>query len=299
MLLACISWCSGNVGNNRIDIPAKGTLSGGTTSAPPFKAALESSPFTPVPATPSTVNSPLVYEHRTLSDFATRGSRMGFIRKVFSIFSAQMMTTILITYTIMNNPVLATFLQENYKAISLLSFLFSTGIVFLLGSHPSLRFKAPQNLVLLGIYTVLQSVVVGTLSSLFEPRLVCLGTMHTFMVFISIVLYSFQPNPSIDVTVFGSGLLSILVSLLTGSILGSYFQLPLMDNIISGLLAVLFAVYIFYDTQKIIGGKHHKHQFGQNEYILAALSLYQDVINFFVEILTLLAKNDKKTKKNV
>ena len=70
--------------------------------------------------------------------------------------------------------------------------------------------------------------------------------------------------------------------------------MPLVDNLLAGLLAVLFAVYIMHDTQKIIGGKHHKHSYSQKEYILAALNLYQDVINFFIQMLTILG--DKKSE---
>ena len=36
----------------------------------------------------------------------------------------------------------------------------------------------------------------------------------------------------------------------------------------------MFSLFIVYDTQLIIGGKHHSHQFSIDEYVFAALSLY-------------------------
>jgi FtsH-binding integral membrane protein len=48
----------------------------------------------------------------------------------------------------------------------------------------------------------------------------------------------------------------------------------------------LFAGYVLYDTQLIIGNKSNK--FTEEDYILAAMNLYLDIINIFLEILKLL-----------
>lgn len=36
---------------------------------------------------------------------------------------------------------------------------------------------------------------------------------------------------------------------------------------------LLFSMFIVYDTQLIVGGRHKKHQFGVDEYVFAALNL--------------------------
>ena len=51
---------------------------------------------------------------------------------------------------------------------------------------------------------------------------------------------------------------------------------------------LIFSLYIVYDTQKVVGGKHHKHQFGTDEYVFAALNLYLDIINLFLYLLEIL-----------
>jgi FtsH-binding integral membrane protein len=91
-------------------------------------------------------------------------------------------------------------------------------------------------------------------------------------------------------------LVASLSSLTIGSLLGVFFNMPLFDNIVSAGLAILFAFYISYDTQMIVGGRHHKYAYSQKEYILAALNLYQDLINMFLEIVKLLARNKRHTK---
>lgn len=236
----------------------------------------------------------LQYERRSLTDFATRGSRKGFIRKVYSIFCAQMVCTIAITSIIMNDGNIQNFLLRNFKAFLISAYLISTGVIVALVSNPKLRYIAPINFVLLGLHTVMQSILVGIFSSAINPRLVCLGTIHTLGTFLAITLYSFQPNEKFDLTNFGNVLLTGSSSLLVGIVLNFFLKMPLIDNIISGALAVLFASYMAFDTQKIVGGKHHKYSYSQKEYILAALNLYQDVINFFMQIMSILTKLEKR-----
>lgn len=48
--------------------------------------------------------------------------------------------------------------------------------------------------------------------------------------------------------------------------------------------ALIFSLYIVYDTQLMMGGKH-KYALSPEEYIFAALNLYLDIINLFRYIL--------------
>ena len=51
--------------------------------------------------------------------------------------------------------------------------------------------------------------------------------------------------------------------------------------------ALIFSLYIVYDTQLMMGGKH-KYALDPEEYVFAALSLYLDVINLFLYILMII-----------
>merc|ERR1719231_1789469 len=59
-----------------------------------------------------------------------------------------------------------------------------------------------------------------------------------------------------------------------------------MSTVYAGGGVLLFAMYIIYDTQLIIGGKHKSIQFNPDEYVFAALNLYLDIINMFLYILS-------------
>ena len=48
--------------------------------------------------------------------------------------------------------------------------------------------------------------------------------------------------------------------------------------------ALIFSLYIVYDTQLMMGGKH-KYSISPEEYIFASLSLYLDIVNLFLYLL--------------
>jgi len=65
------------------------------------------------------------------------------------------------------------------------------------------------------------------------------------------------------------------------------FRSEAMYNFYCVLGAMLFCVYIIADTQLIMGGKH-KMSVSPEEYILAALNLYLDIINLFLFLLRII-----------
>jgi FtsH-binding integral membrane protein len=73
--------------------------------------------------------------------------------------------------------------------------------------------------------------------------------------------------------------------------------MPLLDNLASLAMAVVFSVYLARDTQMIVGGKHARFKFGPKDHVLAALSLYQDVISLFLRVLEILARLEEGQKR--
>ena len=270
--------------NNKV----RSTLSNNIITAsnlPPFGILENNLPSKP---TQNTFESPIV-------DLSTqkwsRNYRFDFIKKVYSIFTVQILSTIVITFIIMNNPSLSSLLQINFKIVTLFSAVSSIAAALALVLSPRCRYSSPLNFILLGLFSIFQSVTVGTFSTLFNPRTVCLGSMHTLSALLAITLYAFQPNPKYDLTASGNILLAALATLTTGTILNSFFRMPMVDNLLSGLTAVVYAGYIAHDTQMIVGGKS-KRQYSTDDYILAALNMYQDAIGLYIQMMKLL-KRDK------
>ena len=220
----------------------------------------------------------------------SRKYQLDFIKKVYSIFTVQILSTIVITYIIMNNPSLSSLLQINFKIVTLFSAVSSIVAALALVLSPRCRYSSPLNFILLGLFSIFQSVTVGTFSTLFNPRTVCLGSMHTLSALLAITLYAFQPNPKYDLTASGNILLAALATLTTGTILNVFFRMPMVDNLLSGLMAVVYAGYIAHDTQMIVGGKS-KRQYSTDDYILAALNMYQDAIGLYIQMMKLLRRD--------
>jgi FtsH-binding integral membrane protein len=66
-------------------------------------------------------------------------------------------------------------------------------------------------------------------------------------------------------------------------------QYPVLNVVYSGLLALLFCMFLVYDTQTILGGK--KYSISPEEHIFAAIMLYVDVVYIFLAILNLGGRN--------
>ena len=62
--------------------------------------------------------------------------------------------------------------------------------------------------------------------------------------------------------------------------------------IYASLGALIFCLYLVFDTQMMLGGKH-KYAISPEEYIFAALNLYLDIINLFLYILMLVGGGKK------
>ena len=103
-------------------------------------------------------------EPRITYDLSALSSRKGFIRKVYSIFSAQMLCTIITTAVIMHHPKLARYLQRHFEYVFVSSFGVATSIALLLVSFPSLRYRPSRSLPLLFLHALSQSTMIGTIA---------------------------------------------------------------------------------------------------------------------------------------
>ena len=56
-------------------------------------------------------------------------------------------------------------------------------------------------------------------------------------------------------------------------------------SVYSALIAILFSLFLVYDTQQIMGGK--KYQISPEEHVYASVQLYVDVVYIFLAILSL------------
>merc|ERR1712072_1232766 len=103
----------------------------------------------------------------------------------------------------------------------------------------------------------------------------------TAAVFISLSSYVLVTKK--DFSFLGGGLFAGLIILIVWSIMNSFFDFGLGGRMVFSLVgALIFVGYILYDTSLLV------HHFGPDDYVVATVRLYLDIINLFLYLLELL-----------
>lgn len=219
--------------------------------------------------------------------------RTQFIQKVYSILVAQLLVTVAIATPIQ-------FVSNDWlkKNIWLYWFAMFGSLFLILGMtcccmQAAQRF--PTNYLMVFGFTVLESIVVGFVSAMYKTESVVLAAGLTAGIFFG--LTAFACFTKSDFTGCGPYLFAALWGLVLFSFvmgMASFFlEIPRVAHKIFGCLgAILFSFYIIYDTQLIVGGRHKRHEFTVDDYVFAALNLYLDIINLFMDILSLVGSRD-------
>ena len=98
------------------------------------------------------------------------------------------------------------------------------------------------------------------------------------------VMSFFALKTTKDLANMGKMLFVALIVIIIASLINLFLGNPLLQVIISAVGAIVFSLYIAYDTQNIIRGRYDSP-------IMAAISLYLDVLNLFISLLQLLSIN--------
>jgi protein lifeguard len=156
-----------------------------------------------------------------------------------------------------------------------------------------------------------ESVMLGSFVSLFRVGSVVLAALQTGVVTLGLTMIAFRKDPKVgtrmknevlatpyrlisglalvgaqyDLTPFGSTLFCGLLVLVLSSLLTLFFKVPIPDVIKSAFGALLFSLFIVYDTQRIVGG--HTHELQSKDYIRGAIELYLDITRLMIYILRL------------
>ncbi|KAK9835412.1 hypothetical protein WJX81_007898 [Elliptochloris bilobata] len=209
--------------------------------------------------------------------------RWGFIKKVYGIMSAQLFLTALVAAVIMFNEPVQRFVMGS------MAFQITCAVLPLVGLIPLFIYsrKHPHNLIILGLWTAAMSVGVGTACTLYEPFVVLEALALTASVTTSLTAYTFYAaRKGQSFQKLGPMLFTCLWAFVAWSFLQIVFPMPPVGKTIFALLgAVLFSLYIIYDTEQLIS----RHDL--DDYVIASLSLYLDIINLFLKLLQLLGNN--------
>jgi len=213
---------------------------------------------------------------------AAKHVRMGFLRKVYSLLGMQLVLTTIIAGVCMGVPQIKEFVHAN-PWILLLAFVLSLTLLVLCSIK---RRESPMNLILLAAFTVVEAFTVGVLVAHYDTAIVLEAFFLTATVVIGLTVYTFQSKR--DFSGWGLPLMSGLWIMLLGGVMFMFVggEVKHMAFAVGG--AILFSGFIIYDTHMIMT------RVSPEEYVIATIELYLDIINLFIQILKIVAELNRK-----
>jgi len=208
--------------------------------------------------------------------------RLGFIRKVYGILSAQLLFTFFMCLIACSSDSFVQF-QRNNIGLLFVAVILSIVIMITLMCFPAYAKKVPTNYVLLGVFTLCEAYIVSALCGHTDKRIVLMAASMTCFMTIALTVYACTTKT--DFTVMGSLLFLGACILLLFSLFLMFFHSKILHLVICCFGVFLYSLYLIYDTQLIMGNKENGLDY--DDYIIGALILYLDVINLFIYLLQL------------
>lgn len=215
--------------------------------------------------------------------FSEKSVRMAFIRKVYGIVCCQLIVTMafVVGFSSSDGARLWADKHDWLVWVALGGALVSLISLACCGLHRTF----PTNMICLGIFTLAESLILGLTSARKSGDIVLYAVIVTTVIVIALTLFAFQTK--IDFTLYSGIMFVVLLVFVIFGFIMLYFPGRKMVIVYSGLGTLIFSCYLVIDTQMIVGG-NHKVQFSPEDYVLAAITIYTDIINIFVYVLQFL-----------
>ncbi|KAF3691669.1 Protein lifeguard 1 [Channa argus] len=201
------------------------------------------------------------------SGFSDAVIRRGFIRKVYLTLMIQLLVTV---------GIICAFL---YWAAVLV-------LIVAMSCCDNLRRRVPLNFIALGLFTIAEGLMLGSVTVYFEAEAVLWAVGATALVSFALSLFAMQSKW--DFTTANGSLWVFAWTLFSFALLCAILRSQYLYIVYACLGTLLFSLYLVFDTQLILGGKHRKYEVSPEEYVFAALNLYLDIISLFLLLLQLI-----------
>jgi FtsH-binding integral membrane protein len=261
----------------------------GSQQPPPYGYGINPTTSQDQQFPPNTNPNPYVGDGFTDFSFSDALIRRAFIRKVYCILTLQLAITVgFIALFLFCEPVKFWFKQNSWFSWVLIAG--TLVVVIVLACCDGVRRQHPLNLILLFGFTIMESILLGCVSATYDTNTVLIAAGITTLVVVGITIFSFQTK--IDFTGMGIYLFVFVLVLFGFGLIAAIMRSQILNIVYASLGAGIFSLYLVFDTQLMLGGKH-KYSISPEEYVMAALNLYLDIINLFLMILRLVgsAKN--------
>lgn len=199
---------------------------------------------------------------------------------------------------------------ENWLIVVVIAWCLGLALSIVLVCCSRIRRRWPVNMILLvRLFTICEGIVIAAMSSIkrvYKHSSVTFGYIivsthqSTFVQFLQsedviiavyicmavcLALTNFAMQTEWDFTNCGTILFTGLIVLVIFGIVAVYIPGKVYDLVEASMGAILFSVYLVYNTQMAFGGKQLATS--PEEYVLAANSIYVDILNIYIYIVDL------------
>ena len=216
-----------------------------------------------------------------------------FVMKVYSILAIQFTITIFFVSLSFYSEKFQNFVK-NYKSVYFLSTILSL-ITYIYPLFYTKFLKSfPLNYVYLLLFTISSDFVLCRLIIKYKPTIILIALCLSIITIITLSIYAYYSKT--DFTILGGNFFVTLNLFMISSCLRILFGIEYSKLIINGCCLIVFSTYIIYDTQLILGNQREK--FNNNDCVLAAMCLYIDIINLFIEMVATSLNENVDNKDN-
>ncbi|XP_030384589.1 protein lifeguard 3 isoform X2 [Scaptodrosophila lebanonensis] len=213
-------------------------------------------------------------------------TRRAFITKVLSIVGLAFTAAVVAVFTLVE-PAQNFLIKYFWLVFVCMGVMFITMIALV--CCIKVARSVPCNYILLIIFTIASAIVTSYTALRFAPIQVLTALGATIVVVIFLGLFAaFAPC---DFTGCGLLICVLVMGLFVMCIVGIFVRTRTMMWIIAVAGVIIFSLVLIFDLQLMIGGKH-KNQYSEEDYVIAALSIYVDIIMLFQYILEIIGLID-------
>ena len=220
----------------------------------------------------------------TSGNISNETLRRGFIRKVLSIIMVQFIISVGFTaLALYSEPVQNLMLKHWYLAF--LMILAEIVFFITLSCYQENCRKYPRNYILLLLFTLATTYVTAFLCVVSASAVVLIAILATVFFVLGLILYIFFTNR--DLTFNIAILMYLPIGVVFIIVFLSTWPGHLGNAMISMFIVALFGMYLIYDMQKLSGKFGEEYKI--DDYIIAALTIYTDIILIFKQLIMLLS----------
>lgn len=269
-----------------------------STNYPPNANAFQPPRVIPVDTMPTSTSESNESNDWASPSFSEKHIRMAFIRKVYLILTCQLVVTVgFICFFLFHAPTKNWVQNDGFWFYYVSYGVFLVTYIILI-CCPNVRRKYPANYICMAIFTLAFSYMTATISCYYNVTAVLYAAGITTLVCFGVSIFACQTK--IDFTKCSGLLFCLLLVLILfgfGCMIAAFVgpvdsrTARILQCVYGALGALVFSLFLAFDTQMLIGGK--KHQLSEEEHVFAALQLYLDVVYIFLFILMLMGGGSK------